>query len=82
MGSRRAVRVLDVYLVVGVISGGVLFVMPCAPTCTTTDVVTGLAQISDQLHGSAAFLFLAALMLLLLVVVQVVLMFALLRAHS
>lgn len=30
--------------------------MPCAPTCTETDVVTGLAQVSEQLHGLGVFL--------------------------
>lgn len=38
-------------------------VFACAPACTNDDVVAGLAQVSDQLHNTAAFFFWVAVVL-------------------
>lgn len=53
--------------------------MSCAPTCTDTDVLAGIAQLSAQLHGLSAYLFVSSLVFLLLAVLAVVFLFVLLR---
>jgi hypothetical protein len=49
--------------------------VPCAPTCSTTDVVAGLAQLSDQLHNLSAFVFVAATFFIFHLVFVVALLF-------
>lgn len=48
--------------------------MSCTP-CTNDDVVTGLAQLSDQLHNLSAFLMFASVILVVAVVLLVVVSF-------
>lgn len=38
--------------------------IPCSPTCTDSDVVTGLATIADQLHNLSAFLLVVSVFVL------------------
>lgn len=49
--------------------------MTCAPTCTETDVLAGLAQLSDQLHNLSGFLFVASVFVALLLVGILVVLF-------
>lgn len=53
--------------------------MSCAPTCTETDVLTGLWRISTQLHTLSAYLVLTSIMLTFAVVILAVFAFVLVR---
>lgn len=53
--------------------------MSCAPACTDTDVLAGISQLSAQVHGLAAYLFVSSLVFLFLAVLAVVFLFVLLR---
>lgn len=53
--------------------------MSCAPSCTDTDVLVGISQLSGQVHGLSAYLFVSSLVFLFLAVLAVVFLFVLLR---
>ena len=48
----------------------------CAVACTNDDIVTGLAQISTQVHFLASFIFIIAVLFLIVSVIHVMLVFA------
>ena len=47
----------------------------CGTACTTSDVVTGLAQLSAQVQGLAAFLVVVAVLVVMLLTLQLVFLF-------
>lgn len=67
------VRVVRVWCAVRVRVVGV--VMPCAPACTTNDVVAGLAQVSVQVQGLSAYLMVVCGLALCLLMGVAVLLF-------
>lgn len=51
--------------------------VPCASAgCSTTDVVTGIAQVSDQLHGLATFVVYESLVFVIIAVCAVAFLWA------
>jgi len=48
--------------------------MSCAPVCTETDVLAGLAQISEQVHNLSAYLMVVSGLALFFMVAAVVLL--------
>lgn len=49
--------------------------MTCAPTCTSTDVLAGLSQISEQIQNMSTFLVVVSGIALFFLVAAVILLY-------